>query len=349
MKILLAHGDSTTRKRFAHWLASGGHVVLEAENVAGACALLPRGADVVIADWHLSGGGAAFVKHLRSLATRDRHYLIVTCARPVEAEITAIFNAGADDFAITASMTRSEILGRVDGLKRVRAWSGAAKTVEFGPLFDLDKVRAWRELDTIVSVELGEQLGTGLHAVDDVPRAIAFSGAVSLSLAVEKIELQLSIGIEREMVAAFGGALLDGDTSEAMLADALRELANVAGGALKRAAGHDATSVTIGLPTNASVEDASNARTWSATTSTGLRLRIAAVALPCKGRAVRRVELREGMVLGGDVRNQAGLLLVAAGTYLTSTTVDGLARTLDPNALVEVTEPMAGGVARAAS
>jgi CheY-like chemotaxis protein len=348
VKILLAHGDATARHRFAQWLASAGHVVLEAETAAGASALLPRGADVVIADWHLPGGGAAFVKHLRSLATRDRHYLIVTCGRPLEAEITAIFNAGADDLAITASMMRSELLGRVDGLKRVRGWGGAAKSVEFGPLSDLDKVRAWRELDTIVSVELGEQLGTGLHAVDDAPREIAFSGAVSLSLAVEKVELQLSIGIEREMVAAFGGALLDGDTSDAMLADALRELANVAGGAIKRAAGNDAMAVTIGLPTNASVEDASNARTWSATTSTGLRLRIAAVALPCKGRALRRVELREGMVLAGDVRNQAGLLLVAAGTYLTSTTVDGLARTLDSNALVDVTEPMAGGFARAA-
>jgi DNA-binding response OmpR family regulator len=353
VKVLLAHSDPVTRKRCAQWLASAGHVVLEADTASSACALLSKGAEVAIADWHLTGGGATFVHQLRSTATRQRHYLIVTCARPTDEEAAAIYGAGADDLAVTASMTRSELLGRVAGLERTRGLAAmlgaAAKTVEFGPLFDLNNVRAWRELGSIVSVELGEQLGSELHAVADAPHAIAVSGAVSLSLAVEQIELQLSIGIEREMIAPLGAALLDGDTSEVILADALRELANVAGGAIKRAAGNDATAMTIGLPTNACVENAPNARTWSATTSTGLRLRIAAIARPCKGRAVRRASLREGMVLAGDVRNPAGLLLVAAGTYLTSTTVDALARTLEANALVEVSEPMAVGVVRAAS
>jgi DNA-binding response OmpR family regulator len=353
VKVLLAQGDAATRHRLAHWLTSANHTVLEADNVTAACALLSRGAEVVIADWHLSGGGASFVKYLRTLGLRIRHYLIVTIAKPAETEMTAIFNAGADDVAIMPSLTRPELLGRVDGLKRARAWAaildGAAKTVEFGPLFDLNKVRAWRELDAIVAGELAELFGTELRTHPAPPCAVAFSGTISLSLAVENVELQLGIGIERDMTGAFATALLDGDESEAALDDALRELANVAGGALKRAAGNDAASVTIGLPTNANLASASNARSWTATTSAGLRLRITAVAWPCKGRSVRRVELREGMVLASDVRNPAGILLVAAGTYLTSTTVDGLGRTLDANAMIEVTEPMSVNPARAAS
>ncbi|HEX4452328.1 MAG TPA: hypothetical protein VH143_15735 [Kofleriaceae bacterium] len=347
MKVILAHSDASTRRRFAQWLTSANHVVHEAGNVAAACSLVSQGADVVIADWHLAGGGASFVKYVRSLDAQHRHYLVVTCGRALNHDITAVVAAGADDFAITSSVTQAEMLARVDGLKRARASAaivgGSNKSVEFGPLFDLDKVRAWRDVDAIIASELGEQLGAPLQAVVGPSSPVAYSGAISLSLANEKIELQLGIGIERDMVAPFGAALLDGDTSEATLADALRELANVAGGAVKRGAVNDGVSFTIGLPSNAMVCDLPDTRSWYATTSSGLRLRITAIAWASVPRSVRRADLREGMVLASDVRNAAGMLLVTAGTYLTSTTVNGLDRTLDANTPVEVMVPMSGG------
>ena len=346
MKVILAHSDASTRRRFAQWLTSAHHVVFEAGNAAAACSLVSQGADVVVSDWHLSGGGASFAKYVRSLDGQHRHYLVVTCGRAASHDIAAALAAGADDFAIASSVTQAEMLARVDGYKRVRAspaiGAGLNKTVEFGPLFDLEKVRAWREVDEIVASELGEQLGAPLQPVVGPSNPVAYSGAISLSLTNEKVELQLGIGIERDMIAPFGAAVLDGDTSEETLADALRELANVAGGAVKRGAVNEGVSFTIGLPSNAMVCDAPNARSWCVTTSSGLRLRITAIAWASEPRSVRRVDLCEGMILASDVRNAAGMLLVTAGTHLTSTTVNGLDRTLDANTPIEVMVPMSG-------
>ena len=46
--------------------------------------------------------------------------------------------------------------------------------------------------------------------------------------------------------------------------------------------------------------------------------------------------LREGMVLARDLKNEAGVLLIPAGTRLTSSTVDRLTKLLGATFLVEV-------------
>jgi hypothetical protein len=59
------------------------------------------------------------------------------------------------------------------------------------------------------------------------------------------------------------------------------------------------------------------------------------------------------MVLAGDVRNAGGMLLVAAGSRLTTATVDRLARFLDSSAPVEISDVMPlqarGSLARVAA
>jgi DNA-binding response OmpR family regulator len=342
MRVLLANSDPATRRRFSHWLTDAGHVVLEAETTAAACALLDREPEVALVDWHIAGGGgSSLAKYLRALDDKQRVYVIASVERLQPHEIGAAYAAGADDVLATATASKEELLGRVDGLRRVRSWAALVsrtKALDFAPLFDLQKLRFWRELDAIVASELGEMLSSQLGADTARELEVPWAASVSLSLAVEKVELRFGIGLEPSIAAPFAQQILGGEASRDAFSDALRELANVAGGAIQRAAVAEGLAIKIGLPTNQNLFAAPGARTWCASTASGLRLRFAAVGLSCQARPVSRGELREGMVLASDVRNAAGMLLAAAGTYLTATTVSRLTGVLDAGVRVDVTE-----------
>ncbi|HEY1814476.1 MAG TPA: response regulator [Kofleriaceae bacterium] len=336
MTILVASSDATLRRRLASWLAGTGHIVIEADNASSACEAITGKPDVIVVDWSL--GGAASSLLLRGLGQRHRHYVVVYCAQPRPADITAIFAAGADDF-IDAAAPREELLARIDGWTRRRSWTA---TIQIRAIDldapGLDGLHVWREIDSIVATELGETLGDALLPTSAAGPNVQWCGAITLTLPGERVALRFGVGLAADQVDRFAHAVLGGTADPDATADALRELANVAGGAIKRAASGDGVAITIGLPTADNIFDASGVRTWTASSRSGLRLALAVVATPSHARSIRCCELREGMVLASDIRNATGALLVAAGSCLTTTSVERLACALDTEARVDVSE-----------
>jgi hypothetical protein len=122
----------------------------------------------------------------------------------------------------------------------------------------------------------------------------------------------------------------DADAGDAAVTDMLRELANTAGGAFKRTAMPENAVVTTGLPTDHVLIAAPGAttRTWELTSADGLCIGIVAEMLALANVQVQAAELREGMVLAGDVHNRAGMLVVPGGTRLTATSAERVASIL---------------------
>jgi hypothetical protein len=155
-------------------------------------------------------------------------------------------------------------------------------------------------------------------------------------LLTEHVELDFAVGLTTERTEQFAREVLGGSAGAEAIHEALRELANVAGGAIKRAGLAEGIPMTIGIPTNDNFFATQQVRTWSASTTSGLRLALGASVSHARALTVRCCELRQGMVLAKDVRSATGLLLVAAGTNLTKSTVQQLARFLDANDRVDI-------------
>jgi hypothetical protein len=201
-------------------------------------------------------------------------------------------------------------------------------------------VRAWREIEAIIARDLGDLFCVPLAAEAFGSYTVARTSQISLILSSDQIEVRLGIGADTAACAAIAQSLLSGDQRPEALSDALRELANTAGGALKRAAMSDDVQFTLGLPTDADLFAAANARTlrWLVRGPDGLCLAIAATIASAVPSVVPAGSLREGMVIARDVMNSAGLLLASAGTYLTRISAERLAKLAGPATLVDVTE-----------
>jgi hypothetical protein len=120
--------------------------------------------------------------------------------------------------------------------------------------------------------------------------------------------------------------------------DALRELANTAGGALKRAALTESITLTTGIPCDDSASRFPGKHLcWSLKLEGGAGC--LAVVGEIRSRSNERISaarLTEGMILAHDIRNEGGVLLVPAGSRLTATSATRLAAMLGPRFFVEV-------------
>jgi hypothetical protein len=165
---------------------------------------------------------------------------------------------------------------------------------------------------------------------------------IPMSLADEQLELRVSIVVDAAALQWVKTALLgDPNASTEAADDALRELANTAGGALKRAAFAENVSLTTGLPSTEPFGRPSAAQTcWTLTLDgSDCRLAVTGEARERKNERVLSSKLTEGMTLAHDVRTEAGILLAPAGSRLTVTTAAKLAKVLGPRAFIEVAPP----------
>ncbi|MGD0678361.1 MAG: hypothetical protein ABSC94_23370 [Polyangiaceae bacterium] len=130
--------------------------------------------------------------------------------------------------------------------------------------------------------------------------------------------------------------LLGSDQSTEAVADMLRELANVAGGAFVSVAEADRTSATTGLPTNGDPQ-----HPWGPVTGiareflleiTGTPLEIS-IRIRIESREVESVmpkDLRPGMVIARNVCNDDGAVLLPAGVRITESSTARLTKLLSP-------------------
>jgi hypothetical protein len=288
-------------------------------------------------------GGADLVRRVRTAETQGKAYLLaVLDGRHNGREIADCIAAGAHDF-LRRPLVTEEVVSRVRAPRRLRQWAlvNLASAHEDVPPFDLKRLRTWSAIGTIFAEDLGQMLGEPLEATDGWPEDFGkgtLGAIIPMSLAKERVELRVSVGVDLPTLRQLGATLLgDPAASRDALDDMLREIANAAGGAIKRAALPEDVVMTTGIPVSAPIPRPSgDSRCWTVPMRGGGRVAIVGEIVNHENVRVPASRLREGMVLVEDLRNGVGALLVPAGTRLTATTVERVAALLGHKYLVEV-------------
>ena len=124
MKLLIAHGDATSRyalREVAQDLSALGLTSVESDEGAGAVELLlgDDAPDLAVVDWDLPGGGGPeLCRQVRAQRRSSRPYIIVLAQ--TDEQIGEAFAAGADD-CLSAAACGHELQARIFAARRLGA------------------------------------------------------------------------------------------------------------------------------------------------------------------------------------------------------------------------------------
>jgi CheY-like chemotaxis protein len=348
MRALVVDGNKHDREVIARHLTEAGHVVECAHNAQGAARLMATLApDVAIIDWNLEGA-AKIVRQLRSMATCGHTYIVTMSAGRVVTDLAGAVRAGADDHFFKPIL-REELLFRASAMERLPELT---KRLQHTPgAQSKDKMvsvvgeRAWNEAPAVVMQDVSEMLQEAMQIVPcEGLGDFAYGAELALTLATEELELRIAVGVGAASLKQLAGTIFgDPNAPESAQRDIVREMANLAAGAIKRAALDEGAAFTIGLPFD--TDFARRRETFIAEqefvlrgsgSATDVALRVTAIT-----KGLTRVcvaDLREGMVLARDLLNDVGNLLAPAGTRLTTSHITRLGRVLPAKAAIEVAE-----------
>jgi CheY-like chemotaxis protein len=342
MRALLVIEDTADRESLARTLRRAGFYVVAVGDSASAVASVVRDApESVVFSW---AAGTTFVRDVRAAATGNPH--ILALLDPASAGgISRVLAAGVHDVLIRPFVD-SELIGRLQAVSRTTSRHVPPPPAEEAALasFDVRRLAIWKNLGPLVAADLSEMAGQELRATPGWPSNIGQPlrcATVPLSLVNEGLELLVSVAADPKTQAWLGRALLEEPApDEAAMNDALRELASMAGGALKRMGLRERVAMTIGLPVNVRSIAPSREKAIAFAIRADREeapLAILAEVRDLPNKVVRASQLEEGMVVVHDVRTPNGMLLVTAGSRLTRTTAERLRRLLGTKSLMEVT------------
>jgi DNA-binding response OmpR family regulator len=346
MRILVVHEQRAAREELSKALQQKDHAVEPCADAKAALAAFARArAHVVV----LSAPGplaAEFAKKLRMAQGAEYAYLLVLLDRTMPGEVTMLFAAGVDDF-LRRPVSHEELVARVEApirLRRLAPMLLRSTSFDFMEATPFESRRSYVEAGTTVASSLSEMLGILTLTEKKGPVGEAggrFAATIPMSLPNEGLELRMTIVADDPAIPTIATILFgtsDG-IDDAALRDSMRELANTAGGALKRSLLEEQLVVAMGLPvdcTKPAPPGPSN-RWWVAGLPEGAgSLFLCCELIERKNQRVPAAALREGMVVVTDLRSSAGALLVAGGTRITSTSAERIGRALGDRFLVEV-------------
>ncbi len=345
MRVVVFGERGAEREAVSRALLRGGvHAEAIGDPKAAVQALGREPAQAVVVAWP-GPEGCKLLQLLRGADASGLAYVIVVFdAQQPGRDVAAALAAGAHDF-IRRPLVDEDLVARVRAPERLCKWSKArskSDVVDWSSGVDLRALRTWRELGAIVVEDLAQIVGEPMDPVEGWPKRLdrcARAATIPMSLASERVELRVSIVADGATLQWLAGALLgDPKAPAAAQDDILRELANTAGGAVKRAALPENVTLTTGIPINeAAFKPPAEGRAWALSLQRGAGC--IAVVAEVRRRENLRIpadQLREGMVLVADLRNESGALLVSAGTRLTSTTAERVANVLGARFVVEV-------------
>jgi CheY-like chemotaxis protein len=343
-----SRGDAMLAQRC---LAAAGYDVTMDNDPEVALARIVRDQpDVVILDWMMPRlNGLELAERIRMEEERIGHtYIVMLTSRTAPSDVTKAFAAGVDDY-VRKPFVREELLARVAGVERLKCLvrheiQRAQRSWTQNPVLGL---AAWKNIDSIVASELADMTTLPLTQVREGagPRPPKICAEITFSLAQDKAEVPLVIGVDAQSLAAISAAMLgEPDSNEDTLREIVLEMVNVIGGAFKRKAVDEGFVFTTGLPHPVSqsrlpgiLDDCEGARHWCVSSEDGgVVVEVWAGARRRENRVVCVADLVEGMVLAADVRNPAGVLLLPAGARLTETTAERARSLLNPAFVVEV-------------
>jgi CheY-like chemotaxis protein len=344
MKILIIDENHYDRQSMSQALVQAGFTVEDAKDIKTALVSLEHEqARVIVLGWPKTGG-ADLVKRLRVYDGSYHTYVLALLDKQPASDIPALFAAGADDF-MRRPIVREELLGRVEAPRRIEKWASAEKKAPFdwSTATDLRHLRACRDMGNVVAEEVSQMLGQPLQVTSGWSPEMNdnfCSATIPLSLASVQTEVRITVVVEGASLPILAGALLgDSNAPREALEDIVREIANIAGGAVKRLAMTEDVTLTTGLPASETVvaRDDDTMRCWLA------RLTDPQVCIGIIGEVRRRenqrvtaASLREGMVVAADLFSDSGALVVRAGTRLSATTAQRVAAILGQRFVVEV-------------
>jgi CheY-like chemotaxis protein len=344
VRILLVNANRLERESHAKLLEARHHRVEHACDCRTAMAQLEKGFfEVMLLDSGLYGESVVeILKRMKSMPDLIAPYVVVASERNPGTDFELLYEDGMCDF-IRKPFWREELIARVEAPARLRLRTPPAArdwTQACNPLAYAE----WADLGAVIGVDLSDLTA---HAIDTgpapkLPPTFGMAARIALIATASETEIRLTMTADHGSLFKLAEMMLGVPAPDkAVLEDLLREVANTAAGAMKRAAPPD-EALTTGLPETVALVD-----TFASFTTAPHRfaLRIKgqpielsfAVEAICRGKhRVPASDLKEGMVLVRDLRNDAGLLLVPSGTRLTVSAAERVSRLLGRDHLVEV-------------
>ena len=321
---------------------------------------------IVVTDLSLGAkSGCELTRAIRARVNEDYVYVIMLTGVATDQRLKEAFSAGVDDFVVkpfraeemVARMRAGErvvdlewrlrirsreletALRRIDVTAAQRALAKASATVlTYAPsdaegLGGLVALNAWTNAGDILAKSLSEFLQLPCEVVpirDDFEAP--FVADVLLAEPTRQLEVGVSVLADDASMGAMAMQLLgDNDDPEGSKALVL-EVANIMMGSLKSAFIANGHTFTGGIPAELSFAeargslDAHPVRYRLGFKCGEANLEIWLRAREKKNAKVLGKDLLEGMVIGEDVHDAKGMLLIRAGVRLTQTAADRIAR-----------------------
>jgi DNA-binding response OmpR family regulator len=356
MRILVAGDDDETRRQLAVTLQGAGHAVRTAQDERGALAALQQESPhlVLLTAARTGNGSLTLVRQLRDNPRAKASQLILVARDVPEAFSIEAYAAGLDG-DIRLPHSPEYLVARINALQRrlepkakpapERAEVAKPAAVELGdgPLALVARAPAWRTAAQHLKGAASKFL-TLEASVGDVPPAdYEMSLACGIMLLNVQHELELRIAVGTSMASGKRLAVhLFGPEGEDLVADMMGEIGNIFMGAMKTALGHDSLAFTGGLPealaTDLVLRPALTYKLQEAFSLTLVDAKLV-VHLGLRSKAnldLPAASLKEGMVLAKDVFNSKGLMMINAGTRLSSHMIEKLKSVLTTKQLVQV-------------
>jgi CheY-like chemotaxis protein len=346
MNVLVLNDKKPERDTIVRVLQQASYTVEAFADVKGAMSSITRAPpQVLVMSWP-NIGGPDLIRLLRGADASHQMYLVaVLDPTPGGRDIPQPLAAGAHD-VLRRPLLEPELVARVQAPTRLLKWAtGVSRPVAFdlSTSMDVTALAMWKTMGNVVSADLAQMVGDDGPIRSGWPKGFDCNlrgATIAMSLASDQVEVRVSIIGDRTALRWLAGTLLgDADADEAAVNDVLRELANTAGGAVKRAALPDGIALTTGIPINEPVVrlQGDRVQNWTMPLDTGKAcLAIVGEVRSRENQRVAASDLKEGMVLVHDLRSESGTLLVKAGSRLTTTTATRVAQMLGPRFLVEV-------------
>ena len=326
---------ATEQARVVKWLTAAGHEVVvattEAE-VRHAFATYSFDVALVALD-----DDADALPMVRSLANMQSTFVLALVPFRVEADLARFYDAGADgDLVLPCSAQL--LTARMRAIARLtRRRDGRREPLDIA-------VRATRDAAAQIEVTTHQLLGLPVTVDDgETPaRPFAHAAAVLLMSAPAALEMRIAVAGDLESTRALATHAFGAAASDALVMDLLKELANVLMGTVKTSLSAADLSFSSGVPSALEVDHMRNppaTYTHRQTFILGIEGAQLVVQLALRTKLHRLVlprDLREGMVLARDLRNERAVLLLPAGTRLSQHLLEKAGPSLPPSAHVEV-------------
>ena len=339
MKVVLVDASVQAANVAERILANAGHSVSVVTDVDRALSSIQEAPpDLLVVEPKLAKtSGLELVKQVRKINHTGYVYILTLATDGAPAAVAAAYAAGSDDF-MRKPVTREELLGRAAGAERLQAIVKAAITRathldnEVGNA--IERLEAWKHVDEITCQELAAMLNAEFQRhVWHRPSNDAFGATIRLTLPSERLDVRFSIIADIATYSVLGNLVLGVEPSAVERDDLIKEMVNTAAGAFKRNLLQANVDLTIGLPEPTTAEIAQQipdgtAVQRSVLVGEGATLHAIVTVGPQPNELVPANRLREGMVVVRAVTNESGALLIPAGTRVTSSTADRVAKQL---------------------